>query len=390
MKVLIVHRYLNIYGGAENVIKELSINLTKYGIKNSVIALNISNEVKEIFKNIEIILPPENLPYKLRSKDFISAVGIYKEVIALRKILKKYYEYYDVINIHNFPATWITYFIEKPVVWYCNEPPDLVYCPNPSLFMKMLKFLGITIDRFMVRNFVNKICVADEINAERVKKRYDIEPEIVPYGVDCDRYFVCEEFRSELKRKYDLKDEIVLVQVGVISPQKNQIESIDVLKELNNKNYSAKLFLVGDDNTPYKEVIVKYIKENGLEKKVIFIGLISKDETVKFYNLADICLFPVKEQGGWLAPFEALCCEKPIIVSTTMGASYIIKNYDFGLVSNNFKEDIMKIINNYSLYKEKAKKASLWIRENLTWENFTLKMISIFKETIKNFYLRGG
>ncbi|MFQ3675168.1 MAG: hypothetical protein SNJ64_01330, partial [Endomicrobiia bacterium] len=86
MKVLIVNRYMSIYGGAENVVKELSFNLSKLGVKNLVLTLNISEQVKEICKDIEIVISKKNFPYKFRSTDFISTIGILNEFLELRKL----------------------------------------------------------------------------------------------------------------------------------------------------------------------------------------------------------------------------------------------------------------------------------------------------------------
>jgi glycosyltransferase involved in cell wall biosynthesis len=376
---------MSIYGGAENVVRELSLNLIKNGIDNLVITLNISEEVKKTCEKIKIVTPETNFPYKFRSTNFFSAVGIFREIAALRKLVKAYASQFDLINVHNFPAYWVVYGLKKPIVWMCNEPPDLWNNPNPSLIMRILRFIGIVVDRFIVNRYVNEICVADELNAQRVKTRYNRNSTIIPYGIDYEvftRNYTTDEL-DELFAQYKIdKNEFILLQVGVISPQKNQIESIKALKVLLENNYNVKLILSGRNNTPYKRYLDRFIYAHKLTDRVIFTGHLPKSIVAKLYQIAHVCLFPVKEQGGWLAPFEALLCGKPVVVSSTVGAASLIKKYDFGMVSDDFSTAILEVFNNYDMYLSKAKRGSTWVRENLTWENFTTRMLKVFEKAL--------
>ncbi|MFQ3675353.1 MAG: glycosyltransferase family 4 protein, partial [Endomicrobiia bacterium] len=348
-----------------------------------------SRSLKEICKDIEIVISKKNFPYKFRSTDFISTIGILNEFLELRKLVKKYVDDFDIINFHNFPANWVGFNINKPVVWYCNEVPDLVNNPHPSLLLRLLRFLGIIIDKYVVRNYIDRICVADEINANIVRKRYGLESKIIPYGINSDIYAPkLIHNRSEFLKKYKIEipdKDLILIQVGVISPQKNQIESVKVLKKLRDYGYKANLIFVGKNDVPYKNIIDNLIFEYKLENNVFYTGMLSKLETVNFYNIADVGLYPIKEQGGWLAPFEMMLCGKPVIVSSTMGSSSLIKKHDFAMVSNDFCSDIIKFMTNYEVYKNKAQVSSIWIKEKLTWENFAKNMLDVMKEAIINF-----
>jgi|GEM_PF-3844531 len=68
MIVLIVHRYMSLYGGAENVIKEFSVRLSKLGIENAVISLNISKEIEQLCGGVNtdlVYCPNPSLPIKV-------------------------------------------------------------------------------------------------------------------------------------------------------------------------------------------------------------------------------------------------------------------------------------------------------------------------------------
>ena len=379
MKVLIVHRYMSYYGGAENVVKELSENLSKNHIENSVITLNSSPELSRLYQELDFIKPKKDLPNIFRSTGFLPALGIFRELFWLRKLIKENYKKFDVINIHNFPAEWAVYGINKPIVWMCNEPPDLYSNPNPSLLLELCRFFGIAVDRFMVRNFVDEICAADGINAERVLRRYGRRSHIVPYGIDVEVFDAEKNSSETVNSRYGLEqNEFVLLQVGVISPQKNQLESVKALEKLLGTGARARLILAGKEDGPYKAKLDEYINKQGLGGRVIFTGFVDKKSVSGLYHRADICLFPVKEQGGWLAPFEALVCRKPVIVSETMGAAELIKENSFGIVTDDFPGAVVAMKNDIAKYKAAAERASGWVRENLTWKNYTNKMTEVF------------
>ena len=80
-----------------------------------------------------------------------------------------------------------------------------------------------------------------------------------------------------------------------------------------------------DEN--YEKKLKEYIKKNKLEKHILFTGNLVREELRDLYKAADVGLFPVGKQGGWLAPFELLCSGNPIIVSEEMGAASIIKKF---------------------------------------------------------------
>ena len=117
----------------------------------------------------------------------------------------------------------------------------------------------------------------------------------------------------------------------------------------------------------------------------MFTRNLTRKELRDLYKASDVGLFPVGKQGGWLAPFELLCSGNPIIVSEEMGASFIIKKNNLGVITNNYTEALLDVYKNKENYKKEAKKSSLWVKKNLSWEIFTDKMIKAYKEAWKKY-----
>ena len=106
--------------------------------------------------------------------------------------------------------------------------------------------------------------------------------------------------------------------------------------------------------------------------------MVKRDELRDLYDAADVGLFPIKKQGGVLAPLEVSCAKTPIIVSSEMETAPLIKKHDLGIVTRDYSKALLEIYNNQEKYKEKAKKTALFVKTNLSWKSFADKMIEAY------------
>ena len=379
-KILVIHTQMKFLGGAELLIIELSNWLTRKGFRNDIFALSKSKEVEKSLINTNIIIPKHNID--LNPPGFRNTGEILKFIKIYRKELKKIIKNYDVINFHNFPVTWTIFPRKKPCVWMLNEPPNLWSKPNAGFLLKTLNKIRNWLDKFIVRNSVNIICVADEFNKERVKSRYKKNARIVYYGINYD-FFSKGEAKNAIK-KFGLKGKFLVVQSGMVTENKNQLESIKSVNKTKNKIPNILLILAGkvaDDN--YKKKLNEYIQKNKLEKNILFTGNLNREELRDLYKSANVGLFPVGKQGGWLAPFEMLCSEKPVIVSEEMGAASIIKGNGLGIVTKEYSNALIEVYKNPKNYRKRAEIASSFVKKNLSWNIFADKMIKAYKESWK-------
>ena len=378
-KVLIVHTQMKFLGGAELLIVELANWLTKKGIKNDIIALSKSQEVENLLINTDIIIPRHKI--KLEPPGFKNAKEILSFIKIYRKTIKKLKRNYEVINFHNFPVTWSLYPSKKPCVWMLNEPPNLWSKPNASFALKTLNKLRNWMDKKIVRGSVDIICVADEFNKERCIERYGKIPRVIYYGVNHD--FFSKGKKARAVGKWNLKGKFVVIQSGMMTEQKNQIESVKAIGKIKDRIPNILLILAGTSDEIYKKKIEDYIAKNKLEKYVLFTGNLNREDLRDLYKASDVGAFPVGKQGGWLAPFEMLCSGNPIIVSEELGAASIVKKNNLGIVTKDYANALIEIYKNWKDFKTQAKKASLFVKNNLGWHVFADKMIAAYKSAWK-------
>lgn len=365
MRVLIVHPRINIYGGAELLIVRLANYLTGKGIKNALLTTSITPEVKADLKGTDMIIKKKSMP---------NVIG---EILALQKGVRDNLNNFDVINVHNFPAELSIFPFHKPCVWMCNEPELYLSLKLNISFRTRLLYSSLwPFDRFVVRHYIKSVAVADEFNANRFKSLYKIEPYIINYGIDY-KLFAQGEPEKAIER-FGLFNDFIIIHVGMLTPFKNQLESIKTIEKLKGIIPNIKLVLAGEGEFEYKSMLGRYIQERNLSMNVIFTGHLRREELRDLYHACHVLLHPVKSQGGWLSPFEALCARKPIVVSSEMTAADIIKNEKIGIVTDNFDEAIIDIYKNPDIYKGMAEKGEKWVRDNLSWDSFCEKMLGLF------------
>lgn len=100
-----------------------------------------------------------------------------------------------------------------------------------------------------------------------------------------------------------------------------------------------------------RENHLKFIKDNKLEDKVFFIDFVEDNEDlVKFYNIADVFIFPSLFEWFWRPPIEAQACWCPVISSDRWGLKEVLWNSAIILKD---PENIDEIINKIVLFKNK-------------------------------------
>jgi len=367
MKPLIVHPDMTYYGGAELVIVRLAQYLHMHGIEHGLLTTGISDAVKNEIPGTEIII----VPPKWRKK-FQTGVAV-----AFQSYLMTHPEW-DVINIHNYPAELAIGKLTRPVVWMCNEPPLFHLQSTGHGLGELSKRAILALDNWIVRNSIDITVVADQFNANRFRNLYGKDPIIIPYGIDCE--FFSSGNGNIAHGQFAPNNRFILLQVGIISPLKNQMESIRCVDALKSDIPNILLILAGKDDESYKLILEKYISTHNLENHVYFSGHVSREEIRDLYHVCDVAIYPVHEQGSWLSPFEALCAHRLIIVSEEFTVKEIIRNEGIGIVTNALSDVIRDIHQNPGKYSGIGDMGATWTQQNLSWERFGNRMLKVFED----------
>lgn len=148
--------------------------------------------------------------------------------------------------------------------------------------------------------------------------------------------------RDEVKRKDRYpSDGIKILMLGSLCGYKNQLTAIKAF-EICMKHYNLTLTIAGDMNDAYANECVQYVKEKGLEEKVIFKGFVS--DIVPLLEEND-CLFCTSYNESFPSSMvEALTYDLCIVSTPVAGVPEVFINEKNAFISKDFS--LQSIVDN--------------------------------------------
>ena len=295
-----------------------------------------------------------------------------------KKVLKEIIKYYDIIQTGEYNQ-YISYYLLKnkfkPTIIYHGP----YYNPKISsrIMTKIFDFIFLKSYLKMEAYFITKSNLAGEFLKSKGFKN------ITTIGVGLNKDSLNYEKKTNLKdfKKNHNKDRNLLY-VGNITPGKNILFILNIMKHIINNEYDVKLFIIGSGPKKYVNKCRRYIDKNGLNKYVVFLGKIDQDELPKFYQAADLFVFPSSREIYGMVMLEAMLFGVPVITTLHGGSSMVIKNDTNGYIINNFNVNewankILDILNKNN--RDISKNAHETIENYFTWDKLSEKYIKAYE-----------
>lgn len=237
---------------------------------------------------------------------------------------------YDVIYVSNSICSLISFLTKDKVVYYIGGSGWL-----PPFMMRRIK----------------KFLICSNYAKDEFEKLTNFRAKVVPYGIDFLK-FKKNRKKRRILNGIDLRNKIVLLSVGRLSPQKGFEYLIRALSEVKEKNKNFVSLIIGDGEERKK--LESLTKKLGLEKEVIFIGKVFHDKLPRYYHLADIFILPSLYESFGIVFIEAMAAGLPIITTKTAAIPEIVsKNTGILVKPKNSKELARAIL---MLMKDKNKR----------------------------------
>ena len=149
-------------------------------------------------------------------------------------------------------------------------------------------------------------------------------------GVDASRYTpAAAEEKAALREELGLRpDQKLLLCVGELLPNKNQIMALQMLQSLRKSHPEALLLVAG--NGPEREKLEKAAASLGLENNVAFLGYCTCLE--KYQKAADILISCSKREGLPLNIVEAMLSGNPVVATQNRGHRELISQEETGFL----------------------------------------------------------
>lgn len=229
------------------------------------------------------------------------------------------------------------------------------------------------------------IAVSNELR-EDIKKQYNIPDKnlvVIPNGIDTTKF---EPMSSDaLKSELYLNDEKIVLSVGRINEQKGFQLLIKALPYLLER-HAARLIIIGTG--PYLRTLKLMVKKSGLQDRVIFTGRVTDEDLPKYYNLADVFVFPTLRLEGlpYVIP-EAMACGKPVISSRIGGIPTAIEDGQDGILIepgnlDELTKNILYLLGNESIADEMGRRARKKVINKLSLDKMVDDTIKIYEDVI--------
>ena len=334
-------------GGIETFYWEIANELQQRGIEVEIIS-GIGDKIK--YPDI----PIKMFPFTPREK-IIDLGNRFKKWGERISFFKNAYPYlkqqnYDYFLIHKPLDFFSAYFMKK-----LNSNIKTIFVSGGEDFYGFDKFFS---------KYIDYMFAVSKDNAKKIENRYNRKINILPNGVDIEKFKSNETYRKLLREKYNLNDKKVLISVGRVVGWKGYQLVIKAMQKLDDYIY----VLIGEGD--YLKELKKLSKKLNVENKVLFLGAIDNQELPKYLNMGDIFIQPsIGHEAFGITIIEAMACNLPIVASKNGGIVDIVKNKENGYLFeiNNINDMLEKI-----LWVDKNKhllSPRNYVKENFTWVN---------------------
>ncbi|NLZ73301.1 MAG: glycosyltransferase family 4 protein, partial [Bacteroidales bacterium] len=180
--------------------------------------------------------------------------------------------------------------------------------------------------------------------------------EIIPTGIKLEKFkkglFTEEQIQNKREELGIKPEEKIILSLGRVAEEKSIDVIIKQMPSIVSSNPQIKLLIVGDG--PEKTNLEALSKQIGMERNICFTGKVPWNDTVLYYQMADLFISASKTETQGLTILESMAAGTPVIVRHDENIKDLITNSINGMI---FQEDsdlpsiILNVINNKGLLK---------------------------------------
>lgn len=268
-----------------------------------------------------------------------------KAVKELKNIIDE--ENFEIIHCHTPMGSVVTRLAAQKAR---KSGTKVIYTAHGFHFFKgapMLNWLIFYPIEKLLSKYTDCLITINKEDYELAKRKFKAKQiEFVPgVGIDENKF----NFEISIKEEHELRqslglkdDDFLLIQVGELNKNKNQIMSIKVMKDLVEKNEKFHLLLVGEG--PLEGYYKKTIEEDNLKNNIHVLGY--RNDIPKLLKISDVLLSLSYREGLPVNVIEAMFCGLPIIATDCRGNRDLVIDNRNGYVINirKNKKDLNKKI----------------------------------------------
>ncbi len=242
-----------------------------------------------------------------------------KAIFKLKKIIEE--EKFDIIHCHTPMGSVVTRLAAKNA--RKKYKTKVIYTAHGFHFFKGAPLLNwiifYPIEKYLSK-YTDCLITINEEDYNLAKSKFKAKRIELVNGVGVDKskfdFKMSDKEKHELRKNLGLKDDdFVLIQVGELNKNKNQIMTINAMKTIVEKKENIKLLIVGKGKL--KDYYIQKIKEYHLEDNIYILGF--RKDIPQLLKLSDCLISTSKREGLPVNLIEAAMSDLPIIATNCRG-----------------------------------------------------------------------
>ena len=228
---------------------------------------------------------------------------------SIEDIIRSHPEY-KVIHCHTELNLWPLRYAHR-----LGVPVRIAHRHNAKTIVNLKYFFFLYEQMFLKRHCTDMFMCSTPAGEWAYGKKavQSGQVKMINNGIETDRFHFDEAVRAECRRELGLTDEIAVGHVGRFDVPKNHSYLIDIFKIMHEKDPKTVLLLVGAEQGPIRNNMIKKVHDLGLDDCVKFLGV--RTDVNRIYQAMDIFVFPSLWEGLPLTGVEAQTAGLPVLMS---------------------------------------------------------------------------
>lgn len=284
---------------------------------------------------------------------------------------------YDLYHIANQNMSILNF--------YSNIDKNIITVHDIAYFRYPINSLQKALSKLLYRGFKNSnflISISNSTKNDLIKyfKISEEKIRVIYHGID-KAFKPLDQLDIEgIYTKYHLeKDCRYILHMGSNAPRKNIPTLIKAFYKLVIKAGMKNVKLLKINNMDHG-----LIRKLNIEKYVRIIDHIPEEDLQKFYNLADLFVFPSLFEGFGFPPLEAMACGTPVITSNTSSLPEVVGNAGIMLQPNDidgFAGAMYEVLMNENLRNDMIEKG-LEQAKKFNWKKCARDTLEVYEKAI--------
>ena len=233
----------------------------------------------------------------------------------------------DKIHVFHGLSNEIPFGMKKTKIRTVVTIHDLIFLKYPELYPLVDRSIYDIKFRYACKN-ADIVIAISKATKNDIVKYYNIDPHKIKvvYQPCADNFFTPKSYEdlASLILKHKLPSSYILY-VGSVIRRKNLLNVVKTYKILPD-DLKLPLVIVGRADNAYKQNIIEYIRQNQLDKYIIWLENISNNDLPAIYQKASLFIYPSQYEGFGIPVLEALFSKVPVITSNTSSLPEVVGN----------------------------------------------------------------